>query len=122
MAEEDTNPPHPPPSQETPSPPPIKTDGRTILRKGLTPYLPPPVVKAMNDLDPVLEPYVGPEASITLASTLLFGFLLLRLLRILGGLSRGGKAIADDDEEDNDIHNMNNSGLLLGNADRKSVV
>ena len=90
---------------DTPPPPPpttphsIKKDGRTLLRQGLTPYLPPPVVKAMGDLDPLLEPYVGPEASITIASTLFFSFLVLQFLKVLGGLSRGGKAIADDEDD-----------------------
>ena len=88
---------------DSPLPPPrTKKDGRTLLRKGLTPYLPPPVVKAMADLDPLLEPYVGPEASITIASTLLLSFFVLQLMKTLSGISgrSGGKAIADDDDDD----------------------
>lgn len=77
----------------------VKKDGRALLRRGLTPYLPPPVVKAMGDLDPLLEPYVGPEASITIAFTLLLSFMVLQLMKALSGVSRGGKAIADDDDE-----------------------
>lgn len=87
----------PPPPPPTSTPP--KKDGRTLLRQGISPYLPPPVVTAMSDLDPLLEPYVGPEASITIASTLFFSFLVLQFLKVLGGVSRSGKAIADDDDD-----------------------
>lgn len=77
-----------------------RIDGRTKLRKGLTPYLPPPVIKAMNELDPLLEPYVGPEASITVSSTLFLCFVIFQCMKLLSSLSRGGKAVADDDEDD----------------------
>lgn len=87
--------------EEPPEEPPKKPtiDGRTLLRLGLTPYLPPPVVKAIGQIDPLLEPYVGPEASITIASTLLLGFLVLQFLKVLSSFSRGGMAIAQDEDD-----------------------
>jgi len=92
-----------PPEPKPPVTPPRKKDGRTLLRQGLSPYLPPPVVKAMGDLDPLLEPYVGPEASITLATSLLLSFLVLQLVRAFSGISRTGKAIADDDDSNDAV-------------------
>lgn len=72
-------------------------DRRTILRKKLTPYLPPPVVSAIRDIDPLLDPYVGAEASITVASSLLLCFLVRQLMKALAHVSGGGEAIANDD-------------------------
>lgn len=82
-------------------------DGRVKFRKGLTPYLPPPVVNAMNKIDPLLEPYVGPEASITIASSLFLCFILVQVMKVLSSISRGGKAIADDDDDDSPMAKLN---------------
>jgi GTPase SAR1 family protein len=44
---------------------------QTTVRQRITPYLPPPVVVAMRQMDPHLEPYMGgPEPSMTLMGTL----------------------------------------------------
>lgn len=74
-------------------------DRRTILRQKLTPYLPPPLVSAMGDIDPLLEPYVGAEASITVATSLLLSFLVFQVMKALANVSEGGKAIANDNED-----------------------
>jgi signal recognition particle receptor subunit beta len=93
----------PPPQQKTMSS--SKYNGRTatMLRERMSPYLPPPVVRAMGQVDPLLEPYIGPEASITLFTSLLVCVVLVPLVQsLLGGLSRGGKAIADDADDQAD--------------------
>ncbi|CAB9524146.1 signal recognition particle receptor subunit beta [Seminavis robusta] len=95
--------------QEEPPPPPRNTnkmqDGRTRLRQGVSPFLPPPVVRAMSTLDPLLEPYVGPEASITLLTSLLVCVVLVPLLQSLVGTTTGSTSKAYDDEED-DLKDM----------------
>lgn len=86
-----------------PPPPPLIT---TRMRRGLTPYLPPPVVVAIRDtIDPTLEQYVGPEASMTLLLTLLVSFVLWKLLSWMtqqhtttSSTTLG--ALQDDEEED----------------------
>jgi len=81
----------------------IRRDGRTRFRLALSPYLPPPVIKGMAQLDAGLKPLVGPEASMTLGMTLVLGLMILQLLKVFasGGPSSTGKAIADDDDDAN---------------------
>ena len=81
---------------------------QTTIRHKMTPYLPPPVVMAMRRVDPQLEPYIGPEPSITIMGSLFLALLLWQVVVRCGGsvtaLGRGrGKAIQghdDDDDED----------------------
>ena len=73
---------------------------QTKFREGITPYLPPPVIKAIQQADPELEPYVGPEGSITIASTLLLAWFVLVTIRLISSRIFGtGRALADDDED-----------------------
>lgn len=67
------------------------------VRQFITPYLPPPVIQAWQRLDPHLEPYLGSDGTITILVTLLFAFLVRR---ILGWISNRlqGRALADEDE------------------------
>ena len=60
---------------------------------------PPPVVQAMRRIDPKLRPYVGPEATVTLAGTVILSWLVLILLRSCSVLNSRRSAIADDDED-----------------------
>jgi signal recognition particle receptor subunit beta len=74
---------------------------QTTIRLRITPYLPPPVVVAMKRLDPQLEPYVGPEGSISILGSLLTAFLLVRVIRLVTavvgvGGGGGGKAIQEE--------------------------
>lgn len=84
----------PPPHEATPS-------FQTMVRQKLTPYLPPPVVVAMRRLDPQLEPYVGPEGSVTIFGSLLLAWLMIRVVRLAtsvaaGGGRGGGRAVQED--------------------------
>jgi len=72
----------------------------TTMKQHITPYLPPPVVAAMAQIDPPLEPFLGPEPSMTLMGTLGLGFIVWKLLSLLGGGSSRGSAIQDDDDQD----------------------
>mmetsp|Transcript_17860 Transcript_17860/g.41190 ORF Transcript_17860/g.41190 Transcript_17860/m.41190 type:complete len:305 (-) Transcript_17860:1630-2544(-) len=81
---------------------------QTRLRENLTPFLPPPVVKAIKAVDPRLEPIVGPEASINIFGSLLFSWLLYRLAIVFfsSGFSVGnGKrnSAIQEDDRDQDI-------------------
>jgi len=92
----------------------------TTVRQRVTPYLPPPVVSFMkHTLDPTLEPFVGPEGTVTLVGTLLMGWLVVKILswilRSSTGTTGAGAtttkswgAIQDLDDE-NDPH----SGTLI---------
>ena len=84
------------------------TDGRlfqTRLRENLTPFLPPPVIKAIREIDPRLEPIVGPEASINIIGSLFFAWLFYRLALVFfsSGYSVGdsnrNSAIQEDDRD-----------------------
>jgi signal recognition particle receptor subunit beta len=75
-------------------------DRRTQIRQSITPYLPPPVIQGMQQADLFLEPYMGPEPSISIVTTLLLGFVLLQLVKILSRLSGGARAIVEEDEEE----------------------
>jgi Signal recognition particle receptor beta subunit len=69
---------------------------RTTIRRAVLPYLPPPLVRTIRHIDPLLSPYVGDEASITIMGSLLIAYLVYFLLK-LSSFSR--KAIVDDEEE-----------------------
>ena len=69
---------------------------RTTLRRAVLPYLPPPIVRTIRQVDPLLSPYVGDEASITIMGSLLIACLMYFVLK-LSSFSR--KAIVDEEEE-----------------------
>jgi len=78
---------------------------QTTLRERIIPYLPPPIVKAIKEIDPRLEPYVGPEGCVNIFGSLLLGWVVYGLVRSLfsgGGSSSLGsgrnKAIQEDDD------------------------
>jgi len=55
----------------------------------------------MKQIDPKLEPFLGPEASITVLGTLLVALLVWKLVSmVLGQSSSAGGAIQDDQEDD----------------------
>ena len=82
-----------------PSPATATTTWQWAVRQRVAPFLPPPVTRGMQRWDVVLEPYVGPEATVTLASSLLVAWLVLWLLRsFMLVVNRTGRAIADDDD------------------------
>jgi hypothetical protein len=55
----------------------------------------------MNEIDPKLEPYVGPEGSLTIVSTLILSWLVFQIIRLLTSRVTGsGRAIADEDDDD----------------------
>jgi signal recognition particle receptor subunit beta len=75
---------------------------QTRVRQAVTPYLPPPVIRGVQEIDAKLLDTVGPEASVTILLTLLVGWLTLSILRFLSsrvGRGKGGRAIADEDED-----------------------
>ncbi|VEU38277.1 unnamed protein product [Pseudo-nitzschia multistriata] len=83
---------------------------QTAVRESLTPYLPPPVVKAVRAIDPILEPLVGPEASVTVFGSLLVAWIFYQLLRIAMDFSSGSSAslgrknsAIQEDDRDKDI-------------------
>jgi signal recognition particle receptor subunit beta len=81
---------------------------QTTLRENITPYLPPPVIKAIKEIDPLLEPIVGPEASVNIFGSLLLAWLLYQLARTVfssgSSLESGDKNTAiQEDERDQDI-------------------
>jgi signal recognition particle receptor subunit beta len=70
------------------------------VRQTLTPYLPPPVVEGIKQIDAQLQGIVGPEASVTVVSTLMVGWLILLLVRLVSTRVGGsGRAIAGEDED-----------------------
>jgi signal recognition particle receptor subunit beta len=71
---------------------------RTSIRERVVPYLPPPVVRGWRQVDPILEPYLGPEPTVTLIGSLLLGFIVWQVLKVLSSLS-SGRAITDDDDD-----------------------
>lgn len=72
---------------------------QTKIRERVVPYLPPPVVRGWRQVDPILEPYLGPEPTVTLVGSLLLGVLVWQILKILSSLS-SGRAIVDDDDDE----------------------
>ena len=90
---------------------------QTTLRESIAPYLPPPVLKAIKEIDPQLEPYVGPEGCITVVGSLLLSYALYQLVRSIFGssssssssLGDGGKNKAiQEDYRDQDILPVSN--------------
>ena len=72
---------------------------RTSIRNAVSPYLPPPLVQAIHDtIDPVLKPFIGDEATITIAGSLLLAFLIYQILKVLSLSNR--KAVINDDADD----------------------
>lgn len=71
---------------------------QTKIRERVVPYLPPPVIKGWRQVDPLLEPYLGLEPTVTLVGSLLLGVLVWQVLKILSSLS-SGRAIVDDDDD-----------------------
>jgi signal recognition particle receptor subunit beta len=49
---------------------------QTTVRESIEPYLPPPVTRSIRQLDPLLEPYVGVEATVTIGTTIVAAWLL----------------------------------------------
>mmetsp|Transcript_17792 Transcript_17792/g.36625 ORF Transcript_17792/g.36625 Transcript_17792/m.36625 type:complete len:302 (+) Transcript_17792:158-1063(+) len=81
---------------------------QTKLRENITPYLPPPVIKAIKEVDPLLEPLVGPEASVNMVGSLFLAWFLYQLAQSLfssgSSLGSGSKNSAiQEDERDQDI-------------------
>jgi signal recognition particle receptor subunit beta len=72
----------------------------TQIRQAITPYLPPPVIQGMQQADILLTPYIGPEPTITILSTLLLGFVLWQFVKILSHSITGARAIVEEDEEE----------------------
>ena len=73
---------------------------QTQTREFLVPYLPPPIIRAIGSIDAQLKPSVGPEASVTLGSTLLAMWIALMFVRFLTRRLAGqGRAIAGEDED-----------------------
>ena len=74
---------------------------QTNVRERITPWLPPPLTQGIQRLDPLLEPYVGSEATVTVISSLLVSWIVLWLmLRTLSVLNRTTGRAVDDDEGD----------------------
>lgn len=81
---------------------------QTKMRENITPYLPPPVIKAIKEVDPLLEPLVGPEASVNIFGSLFFAWFLYQLAQTLfssgSSVGTGSKNTAiQEDEQDQDI-------------------
>jgi hypothetical protein len=88
----------------------------TRLRQKITPYLPPPVVAAMQQVDPQLEPVLGPEASITIMGTLMVALLVWKLLSLVMGRSSTTSGAIQDEQEDDaivDYDDVNYDGTVL---------
>lgn len=79
---------------------------RTTIREQITPYLPPPMVSAMRQIDPQLEEFIGPEPSITILGTFALALVLWQIL--LRATGRGGKAIQDDDDQEDTLLRQTN--------------
>ena len=71
----------------------------TTIRQAVTPLLPPPLVRAMDQADPLLQPYVGEEESMTVLLSVILALLVWRLVVSLSS-SLTGKAVVDDDEDE----------------------
>jgi signal recognition particle receptor subunit beta len=101
---------------------------RTTIRQNITPYLPPPVVTAIYQIDLQLEPYVGPEPSLTILSSLCLALFVWRFLIRATGRA-GGKAIQEDDDQEDlnlkqsDRRSFDSTLLILGpsNAGKTSL-
>ena len=70
---------------------------QAVVRERVTPLLPPPVTRGIiGQLDPWLEPYVGPEATVTLTCTFMVCWIVLWLFRSVI-FNRSGRAVDDDE-------------------------
>lgn len=89
---------------------------RTTIRQAVLPYLPPPLVRTIRHVDPLLAPHVGEEPSITILGSLLVAYFLYQAIRLVTFGSR--KAIVDDEEEQLRTllqeQSFSNTVLLLG--------
>lgn len=76
---------------------------QTKFRESVTPYLPPPVIKAIKEVDPLLEPLVGPEASVNIFGSLLLAWFLYQVAQTLfssgSSVGSGSKNTAIQEEE-----------------------
>jgi signal recognition particle receptor subunit beta len=68
---------------------------QSTLRESVSSFLPPPITRSIHLLDPMLEPYVGPEATTTIVVTALLGWILIFLVSLC---RRTGKAVVDEEE------------------------
>jgi Signal recognition particle receptor beta subunit len=74
---------------------------QTKVRRAVVPFLPPPVARAIvKGVDPLLAPYVGPEATVTLTVTLLALLLVTWIGTKLLLLTRSGRAVIDDEDDE----------------------
>lgn len=83
---------------------------QTAVRESITPYLPPPIIRAMRETDPRLEAFVGPEASISIFGSLLLAWILYRLLSNISktifstsSLEGNKNTAIQEDDRDKDI-------------------
>jgi signal recognition particle receptor subunit beta len=79
---------------------------RTTIRQTIAQYLPPPVVTAISQIDPQLEPYIGPEPSVTIFGSFCLALLVWQWLMRAPG--RKGTAIQDDDDQEDTIIKQKN--------------
>ena len=105
--------PHSPPDIDEP----VKRRGpklwQTKAREAIVPYLPPPVIKAIGRIDAQLEAVVGPEASVTMGSTLLAMYIVVIAVRFLTSRLAGqGRAIAGEDDD----NVLSNAATLQGES------
>jgi signal recognition particle receptor subunit beta len=84
-------------AEEGPQTPSETTLWQTAMRESITPFLPPPIVRSIQRFDPVLEPYVGSEATVTVTGTLLATWLVLWISTRI--FRRSGRAITEDDTD-----------------------
>ena len=113
----------------------ISTHPATIQTK-LRLYLPPPIVKAIRDIDPQLEPYIGAEGCVNIFGTVCIGWIIYQLGRFFsrggsGGSStsslRGIEAIQDNDNDcalmrSNEASSVSFDETVLFKPESKSTV
>lgn len=83
---------------------------QTTIRESIAPYLPPPVIKAIREIDPRLEPFFGPEASVSIFGSVFLSWCLFQILTKTifssGSSSLGGgnkNTAIQEDDRDKDI-------------------
>lgn len=70
---------------------------QTQARVAISPYLPPPVLRAIQQVDPQLEPYVGPEGTVSLLSSFILAWLVWVIIRFMSKrLLSTGNAVDDE--------------------------
>lgn len=78
--------------------PPPKRLWQTAIRESVTPLLPPPVSRGIvQQWDPVLKPYVGPEGTVNITATLVLAWLFWWVGTRL--FHRSGRAVSDDNDQ-----------------------